>query len=308
MGSSAMGQNEEFVATFERDRPRLRRIAYRILGDWDQAEEAIQETWLKTDKIPKEDLRDASAWLTTIATRVCLDRLRHRRRHSRIRAIELDDPANESEVVNLMGDEGPEHAALTADSIGVAMLIVLERLSPLERVAFMLHDVFALPFDEVASLIDRSPEAVRQLASRARRRVRGTVKLDGKTISRHRELAEAFLQAARSGDMAALLDLLDPGVVLTADEQAARMGRMDSGRQLSGSDHVARFFAGRASAAHVAIINGDVGIIVASHDRLLLAVVPRFEIGRITHLHAIAAPDDLATLDMGCWHGADIGA
>jgi RNA polymerase sigma-70 factor (ECF subfamily) len=196
-------------------------------------------------------------------------------------------------------DEGPEHAALAVDSIGVAMLIILERLSPLERVAFVLHDVFALPFDEIASLIDRSPEAVRQLASRARRRVRGTVELDGKTISHHRELAEAFLQAARSCDMAALLNLLDPGVVLTADEQAARMGRMGSGRRLLGSDQVARFFAGRASAAHVAIINGNVGIIVAPHDRLLLAVVPRFENGRIADLHAIAAPDDLAGLDMG---------
>jgi RNA polymerase sigma factor (sigma-70 family) len=303
VGSSAMEQNEEFVAIFERDRPRLRRIAHRILGDWDQAEDAVQEIWLKTDKIPKEHLRDAGAWSTTIATRVCLDRLRHRRRHSPIQAIELDDPANEGEMVNLMGDQGPEHAALAADSIGVAMLVVLERLRPLERVAFLLHDVFALPFDEIASLIDRSPEAVRQLASRARRRVRGTIELDGKTISRHRELADAFLQAARSGDMAALLNLLDPGVVLTADEQAAHMGRMGSERRLSGSDQVARFFAGRASAAHVTLINGDVGIIVVPHDQLLLAVVPRFENGRITHLHAIATPDDLARLDMGLLAG-----
>jgi RNA polymerase sigma-70 factor (ECF subfamily) len=127
--------------------------------------------------------------------------------------------------------------------------------------------------------------------------------LDGKTISRHRELAEAFLQAARNGDMAALLNLLDPGVVLTADEQAAHMGRMGAELRLSGSGQVARFFAGRASAAHVAIINGDIGIIVAPHDRLFLAVVPRFENGRITHLHAIAAPDDLAGLDIGVVEG-----
>lgn len=291
-----MGQSEELVAIFERERPRLRRIAQRILGDWDQAEEAVQESWLKTDKIPKEELRNASAWFTTIATRVCVDRLRYRRRHTPIQPLELDDPANESEVANLTGDEGPEHAAIAADSIGVALLIVLERLRPLERVAFVLHDVFDLPFDEIASLIDRSPEAVRQLASRARRRVRGTVELDGKTISRHRELVEAFLQAARSGDMGALLKLLDPDVVLTADDQAARMG---SGSRLSGSDQVARFFSGRAAAAHVAIINGDVGIVVAPHDRLLLAVVPRFENGRITHLHAVASSDELARLDMG---------
>jgi hypothetical protein len=197
-------------------------------------------------------------------------------------------------VANLRGDEGPEHAALAADSLDVALLVVLERLRPLERVAFVLPDVFDLLFDEIASLIDRSPVAVRQLASRARRRVRGTVELDGKTISRHRELAETFLQAARTGDVAVLLNVLDPGVVLTADEQAAHMG---SGNCLSGSDQVARFFSGRAAAAHVAIVNGDVGIIVAPRDRLLLAVVPQFENGRI-HLHAIAAPDDLARLDI----------
>jgi RNA polymerase sigma factor (sigma-70 family) len=295
-----MGQNEELVAIFERERPRLRRIAHRILGDWDHAEEAVQETWLKADNVPRQDLKNASAWFTTITTRVCLDRLRYRRRHTPARAMELDDPANESEVANITGDEGPEHAALAADSIGVALLVVLERLRPLERVAFVLHDVFDLPFDEIASLIDRSPEAVRQLASRARRRVHGDVALDGKTISRHRELAETFLQAARTGDMAALLNVLDSGVVLTADEQAARMG---SGSRLSGSDQVARFFSGRAAAAHVAIINGDVGIIVAPRDRLVLVVIPRFEKGRITHLQAIAAPDDIARLDVALLAG-----
>jgi RNA polymerase sigma-70 factor (ECF subfamily) len=153
-----------------------------------------------------------------------------------------------------------------------------------------------LPFDEIASLIDRSPDAARQLASRARRHVRGNVEVDGETISRHRELAEAFLKAARSGDMAALLNLLDPGVVLTADAHAARMG---SGNSILGSEQVAGFFSGRAAAAHIAVIDGDIGIIVAPADRLMLVIMPRFANGRITHLHAIAAPDDLARLDMG---------
>src|SRR5262249_38828408 len=161
-----------------------------------QAEEAVQESWLRTDKIPQDEIRNASAWLTTITTRVCLDRLRHRRRRAAMHAIALDDPANEREVASLVGGEGPEHAALTADSIGVALLVILERLGPLERVAFVLHDVFALPFDEIAGLIDRSPEAARQLASRARRRVHGAVEPDGKAIALHRELAEAFLNAA----------------------------------------------------------------------------------------------------------------
>lgn len=290
-----MGQSEELVAIFERERPRLRRIAHRLLGHWDQAEEAVQESWLKTDKIPKEELRNVSAWFTTITTRVCLDRLRYRRRHSPVQPIELDDPANKNEAAKLAGDEGPEHAALSADSVGVALLVVLDRLSPLERVALLLHDVFEIPFHEIASLIDRSPDAVRKLASRARRRVRGNLELDGTTISRHRELAETFLQAARGGDMAALLSLLAPGIVLTADEQAARMG---SGSRLSGSDQVVRFFSGRAAAAHVAIVNGDIGLIVAPRDRLLLVVVPQFENGRIRHLHAIAARDDIASLDI----------
>jgi RNA polymerase sigma-70 factor, ECF subfamily len=280
---------------FERDRPRLRRIARRILGDWDQAEEAVQETWLKTDNIPSEGLRDASAWFTTIVTRVCLDRLRHRRRHTPRQVVELDDPANEHEVAGLIRDGNPEQAALAADSVGVALLIVLERLRPLERVAFVLHDVFDLPFAEIAPLIDRSPEAVRQLASRARRRMRGKPESDTGTISRHRELAEAFLKAARNDDVAALVKLLDPEVVLTADEQAARMG---AGPSLSGADQVARFFAGRAAAAHVAIINGKIGIIVAANDRLVLAVLPQFEGGRVRQLHAIAAPGDLAQLDV----------
>jgi RNA polymerase sigma-70 factor (ECF subfamily) len=234
--------------------------------------------------------------LTTIVTRVCLDRLRRQRRRASIRAVDLDNPENEKEVANIVGDEGPERAALMADSVGVALLVILERLPPLERVAFVLHDVFDLPFDEIASLINRSKDATRQLASRARRHVRGNVKVDGETISRHRELAEAFLKAARSGDMAALLSLLDPGVVFTADAHAARMG---SGKSLLGSEQVARFFSGRAAAAHVAVIDGDIGIIVAPADRLMLVVMPRFENGRITLLHAIAAPDEIARLDMG---------
>lgn len=291
-----MSPNEKLAAIFEQDRPRLRRIAQRILGDWDQADEAVQESWLKIDKYPHEDIRNVGALLTTVTTRVCLDSLRHRRRRAAMHAIALDDPANENEVAQLVGDEGPEQAALLADSIGVALLIVLDRLSPLERVSFVLHDIFSLPFDEIAGLIDRTPEAARQLASRARRRLPGNAKCDGKIIAQHRELTEAFLRAAREGDLAGLLNILDPDVVLTADECAARLG---SGRSLSGSDQVAHFFAGRAAAAHIALIDGDVGIIVAPADQLLLAVLPRFSNGGITHLHAIASPEDLARLEMG---------
>jgi RNA polymerase sigma-70 factor (ECF subfamily) len=289
----AIRQITDLAVVFERERPRLRRVAHRLLGDWDQAEDAVQECWLKTDKAPPDDIRNAGAWLTTITTRVCLDRLRQRRRRPRV--VALDDPANQDEITGLVGDEGPEQATLAADSIGVALLVILERLRPLERVAFVLHEVFGLPFDEIAGLIDRSPEAARQLASRGRRRVRGPVDLNGGAIPRHRELAEAFLTAARSGDLSALLDLLDPEVVLASDAQAARMG---PGERLAGADRVARFFSGRAAAAHVAIVDGDIGIIVAPNERLLMVVVPRFENGRIAHLQAIAAPDELARLDI----------
>jgi RNA polymerase sigma-70 factor (ECF subfamily) len=163
-------------------------------------------------------------------------------------------------------------------------------------VAFVLHDVFALPFEEIAGLIDRTPETARQLASRARRKVRAPADVDGATLARHRQLAEAFLHAARTSDMAALLRLLDPDVVATADEHAARGG---AGKILSGADRVAGFIAGKATAAHVALVNGDVGIVVAPGDRLLIAVIPRFANGRITRLHAIAAPEDLAKLEIG---------
>jgi RNA polymerase sigma factor (sigma-70 family) len=290
-----MSYDGELAAIFERDRPRLRRVAHRILGDWDQAEEGVQECWLKADGIPQDEIRNAGAWLTTIITRICLDRLRHRRRTA-FHSVAINDPAHESAAANVVGDEGPEYAALMSDAVGVALLVVLERLNPLERVAFVLHDVFAVPFQEIAGMIDRSPQAARQLASRARRRVRGPAVSDGKTMALHRKLAEAFLMAAREGDMGALLKILDPDVVLDADQEAASIG---SGPTLTGADEVARFFSGRAAAAHAALIDGAVGIIVAPAERLLLAVLLRFTNGRIAHLRAIAAPSRLGQLNIG---------
>lgn len=278
---------EEIAAIFERDRPRLLRIARRILRDPDQAEEIVQESWLKAELSP-EQVRNASAWFTTIVTRSCIDRLRQQRRRSGTDAIELDDPASDTSATALIQMDDPEQALLKADSIGVALLVVLERLSPLERVAFVLHDVFDLGYDEIASLIDRSHDATRQLASRARRRVHGAPPTST-NIPRHRALVEAFLAAARSGDVNALLEILDPEVVLTGDQQPAA---------ISGSEQVARFFAGRAGAAHVAIVNGDVGVIVASSDQLMLAVIPAFGRSRITGLHAIASPKQLARLSI----------
>ena len=284
---------EQIAATFERDRPRLLRIARRILRDPDQAEEIVQESWLKAELSP-EQVRNASAWFTTIVTRSCIDRLRQQQRRSVADTVELDDTASDPNETALIETNDPEQALLKADSIGVALLVVLERLSPLERVAFVLHDVFDFQYEEIASLIDRSHDATRQLASRARRRVHGAPPTST-DIPRHRALAEAFLAAARRGDVQALLEILDPEVVLTGDQQAVALG---VGTSISGAEQVARFFSGRAVVAHVAMINGQIGIIVAPGDQLVLVVIPSFAQGRIASLQAIATPKHLARLSI----------
>jgi RNA polymerase sigma-70 factor, ECF subfamily len=189
-----------------------------------------------------------------------------------------------------------EAAAAHADQVGVALLVVLDRLQPLERVAFVLHDVFGVAFDEVAGLIDRSPEASRQLASRARRKVRG-LEPAGAGHSRHRELADAFVTAARSGDLSGLLRILDPSVTLTADAVALQRG---PGGPLDGAEDVARFFAGRAAAAHVATLDGRVGLIVAPDANLVMAIAIEFTGDRISGLHCMADPARLEDLQLAC--------
>src|SRR5918996_1057553 len=212
-----MDERDLLADRFEANRTHLRAVAYRMLGSVSEADDAVQEAWLRLSRrSDPDDLDNLRAWLTTVVARVCLDTLRSRRSR---REEPLDTRIPEPIVSREDGME-PEHEALLADSVGLALLVVLETLNPAERLAFVLHDMFAVPFDEIAPIVDRSPEAARQLASRARRRVRGTA--PDADLARQREVVDAFLAASREGDFEALLALLDPDVVLRADGPDAR--------------------------------------------------------------------------------------
>jgi len=232
---------------FEADRSRLQAVARRLLGSAAEAEDAVQEAWLRLERTDAEAVDNLSGWLTTVVSRVCLDRLRARR-------VRPEQDLDES--VSL-ADAGiavdPEHEVVLADSVGTALLVVLERLSPGERVAFVLHDVFAMPFEDVAQVLDRSPDATRQLASRARRRIQGGHTPSDLDVLRRRQLVEAFLAAARGGDFEGLLAVLDPDVALRPDAAALRMGAL---RETRGATAVANALAGGAQTARLALVDG----------------------------------------------------
>jgi RNA polymerase sigma factor (sigma-70 family) len=243
---------------FEADRTRLQAVAYRLLGSASEADDAVQEAWLRLSRSDTSEVENLSGWLTTVVSRVCLDMLRSRRsRREEPLAVEgefIPDAAN------------PEREAILAESVGLAMLAVLQRLAPAERVAFVLHDVFGVPFEEIAGIVGRSPVAARQLASRGRRRVQGASE-DGRPAdaARQRDIVEAFFRASRAGDFQALLAVLDPDVALRGDEAALRMG-VRSGfltSELHGAKAVAEKFAGAAQAAQLALIDGVPGAVWA---------------------------------------------
>ena len=255
---------QKFLAEhFEADRPRLRAVAYRMLGSASEADDAVQEAWLRLSRAGADSIENLGGWLTTVVARVCLDALRSRRSR---REEPLDAPGPES-APDRAGAVDPEQEAQMADSVGLALLVVLEALTPAERVAFVLHDMFDLPFDEIAPIVSRSPTATRQLASRARRRVRGAATPEP-GITRQREVAAAYLAAARTGDFDALLALLDPEVVLHAD-----FGGTTS--ETRGAASVARnaLRAARGAVfARLALVDGTVGIIAAPRGRLVAAL------------------------------------
>jgi RNA polymerase sigma-70 factor (ECF subfamily) len=266
---------------FEADRPHLTRVAYRMLGSLAEAEDAVQETWLRLSRAGTDEVGNLTGWLTTVVARICLDMLRSRKARreepAELHADEAatsDDPAQEREL---------------ADSVGLAMLVVLQALEPAERIAFVLHDMFDLPFDDISPILGRSTVATRQLASRARRRVQSTPK-DGDVLA-EREVVDAFLTASREGNFEALLAILDPQVVMRGDAAAIRLG---GPRQLSGSAAVAKSFAGRAQGARFVLIDGAAGIVVAPSGHLLLVLGVTIKDGRITAIEAIADPDRLA--------------
>jgi RNA polymerase sigma-70 factor (ECF subfamily) len=279
-----MDEHELLARQFEAERPRLSTVAYRMLGSLGEAEDAVQEAWLRLDRGGAEGIANLGGWLTTVVARVCLDMLRARkaRREEPIgpdvpEPVDPADPAREAEL---------------AESVGLALLVVLDSLAPAERIAFVLHDMFDLPFAEIARVVGRSPVATRQLASRARRRVRGQTG-DGPALERRRGVVEAFLTAARDNDLAGLLAVLDPDIELRADAAAVALGGHPAVR---GAETVAQQFAGRAQAAWAGLVDGALAIVVAPRGRLLLVLLPTIEGGRIAALEAIADPDRLRQL------------
>jgi RNA polymerase sigma-70 factor (ECF subfamily) len=302
-----MADSDWLAAAFEEHRDHLRAVAYRLLGSMTDADDAVQDTWLRLTGSDTSDVENLGGWLTTVVARVSLNMLRSRRR--RHEEPVGDSWPNAAEVAARDGPPGgpagagsratdPEDEAVLADSVGLALLVVLDTLTPAERLAFVLHDMFAMPFTEVAAVLGRSTDATRQLASRARHRVRGAPSPDHAVdLARQREVATAFLAAARGGDMSALLALLDADVTLTADAAAAPSGRP---MQLQGAKAVSRGAVAasvRAGESQLALVNGDVGVVFAPAGRL--QVVLAFAVSparRITAIDVIADPDRLRRL------------
>ena len=279
-----MDQHEWLAGEFEARRGQLRAMAYRMLGSTAEADDALQDAWLRASRADTDGVENIGGWLTTIVSRTCLDMLRSRM-SKREQVIETD----------ISSPASPEDDALLDDSVNAAMLVVLERLSPPERLAFVLHDMFDVPFDEIAPTIGRSPAATRQLASRARRRVRGVeVEHD---VDRERKLAivDAFLQAARGGDFEALLALLDPHVVLRADSEATRMGAKEL---IHGAKLVAETFYGGAKVARLFFIDGAPGLVwmAGKTPRVVFEFV--IDEGRVTEIDLLADPATLAEVHL----------
>jgi RNA polymerase sigma factor (sigma-70 family) len=274
-------QPHPLAERFEDNRAHLRSVAYRMLGSRSEADDAVQEAWLRLSRSDTTGVENLKGWLTTVVARVCLDMLRS---HKARREDSLDAGATDA-VASREGAIDPDHETLLADSVGHALLVVLETLSPAERVAFVLHDMFDLPFDEIAAIVGRSPTAARQLASRARRRVRGASAAPEADRARQREVVDAFLAASRGGDFEALLRVLDPDVVLRADAPAVRMGAM---KEVHGATEVAKTLAGRARAARPALVGGAVGLVWAPGGEPRVAF--RFAIaeGRVVAIDLVA--------------------
>ena len=286
-----MNERELLAERFEANRTHLRAVAYRMLGSVSEADDAVQEAWLRLGRSETGDIDNLRAWLTTVVGRVCLDLLRSRKS----RREESLGPHVPEPIISPKDGLDPEHEALLADSVGLALLVVLETLAPPERLAFVLHDMFGVPFDEIASIVDRSPAAARQLASRARRRVRGAAPAADVDVSRQRELVDAFLAAARGGDFEALVGVLDPDVVLRVDR-----GTLAS-REVKGAAAVAeqaKTFAHLARFARPALVNGAAGFVVTREGRPVSVAGFTVAGGKITEIDLLADPKRLRELDL----------
>jgi RNA polymerase sigma factor (sigma-70 family) len=289
--------HDQLARQFEQNRRQLRSVAYRMLGSLPEADDAVQEAWLRLSRTDVSDVGNLGGWLTTVVSRVCLDMLRSRKSR---REDSLDTFVPDPIVSRVVGEPGPEDEALQADAIGLALLVVLETLSPAERLAFVLHDMFGVSFDEIALIVDKTPAATRQLASRARRRVQGAPASDG-DLGRQRAVVEAFMAASRAGDFEALLSLLDPDVVLRADAGAASADFAGPAvsKVVRGALAVveqALMFTRMAPYTELAMVNGQPGSITVMNGRLMgvmgLAVVD----GKITQIDILADLDRLKAL------------
>jgi RNA polymerase sigma-70 factor (ECF subfamily) len=286
-----MNEQDWLAEQFEINRSRLRAVAYRMLGSLSEADDAVQESWLRLSRSDAREIENLTGWLTTVVARVSLNMLRSRKsRREESLGIHVPDP------IVTRADQGldPEHAALLSDSVGLALLVILETLAPDERLAFVLHDMFAVPFEDIASIVGRSPAAVRQLASRARRRVQGSPSVPDADFSRQRRAVEAFLAAARAGDFDALLAVLDPDVVLRADQGSLRMVR--GARAVTEG---ALTFSRLAQSARVALVNGAPGIVARLPDGRPMAVMGFAVKGaRIVEIDILADLARLRQLDL----------
>jgi RNA polymerase sigma factor (sigma-70 family) len=283
----------DFLAErFEEERPQLRRIAYRMLGTVDEADDAVQEAWIRLSRTNESSVENLGAWLTTVVSRVALDMLRARRsRREEFVGSWMPEP-----IVSIDDRPSPEDEALIADGVGIALYVVLETLSPAERLAFVLHDMFAVPFDEIAAIVGRSPEATRQLASRARRRVQGAHPEPDVELSEQQRVVDAFFAAARDGDFDALLELLDPAVTLRVD---AGPGSPLAREPIVGADAVlaeARQWSALTPFGRPAIVNGAAGAVIGRPGRPFAVVGITVAHGRITVLDFVVDPSKLARI------------
>lgn len=281
-----MDEKNFWAEQFEASRPHLRAVAYRMLGSAAEVDDAVQETWLRLSRSDAGEIGNLRGWLTTVVARICLDMLRARKSRR-------EEPMSPLVPEPVAFDAHTEETEM-ADSVGAALLIVLETLAPAERLAFVLHDMFAVPFEEIAPIVGRTPAAARQLASRARRRVQGKPEIDDPDLDRQRKIVDAFLAAARNGDFEGLLAVLDPDVVARADQAAARLGSLT---EIHGANAVADFFKGRAQAARPALVDGALGVAVVFGGRLRIVLRLSFAGDRISDVEAIADAEHLASMD-----------
>jgi RNA polymerase sigma-70 factor, ECF subfamily len=289
-----MDEHDFLAAQFEEHRGHLRAVAYRMLGSLSEADDAVQEGWLRLSRSDAGEVENLRAWLTTVVARVCLNVLRSRRARGEVPLdVRVPDP-----VVSSADGTQPEHEALLADSVGLALLVVLETLGPAERLAFVLHDMFAVPFDEIAGLVDRSPEATRQLASRARRRVQGQAPVPDADLATQRRVVDAFFAAAREGDFEALVAVLDPDVVSRADGGALRPQATGIIRGAHEVAARALTFARLSPWVRPALVNGAAGVVVAPDGEPFSVMGFTVVGGRIVEIDSITDPARLRALDL----------